>query len=106
MGGTRYRRGAYAADMAEYARIMSEDNTDQLSRIRRNLIRALKSDVTEKQRQALLLYYAERMTVTQIGRQLGVQPSTVSRTIHRGEQRLRRCLRYGAEAFLSPEYDG
>ena len=38
----------------------------------------------------------------QIGQELGVDKSTVSRTIKRGEARLRRCLRYGAGAFLSP----
>ena len=41
------------------------------------------------------------MTMTEISRRLGVHPSTVSRTIRRGEERLRRCLRYGAEAFFS-----
>ena len=37
----------------------------------------------------------------QIGQELGVDKSTVSRTIKRGEARLRRCLRYGAAAFLN-----
>ena len=42
MSNTRYRRGgAYAADMAVYARTMAEDNGEQRSRLRRNLIRAL-----------------------------------------------------------------
>ena len=39
----------------------------------------------------------------QIARQLGVNKSTVSRTIHRGEARLRRCLRYGADSLLEEE---
>ena len=29
-----------------------------------------------------------------------VDKSTISRTIKRGERRLQRCLRYGAEAYL------
>ena len=36
----------------------------------------------------------------EIGQSLGVDKSTVSRTIKRGERRLQRCLRYGAEAYL------
>lgn len=105
MGGTRYRRGGrYAADLAVYARAMAEDNSQQMGRIKRNLIRALKSDITEKQRLELLLYYGQGVTMTEIGRRLGVHPSTVSRTIRRGEERLRRCLRYGAEAFFNAEY--
>ena len=92
MSNTRYRRGGvYAADMAAYSRAMAEDNSQQMARLKRNLVRALQEDVTPRQREFLLLYYGER---------LGVDKSTVSRTIKRGEARLRRCLRYGAEAFL------
>lgn len=101
MPNTRYRRGkVYAADMAEYARKISSDNSAEISRLKRNLIRALKEDVTAKQRLVLTLYYAEGMNMREIGEQLGVDKSTVSRTIKRGERRLQRCLRYGAEAFL------
>ncbi|NLF35116.1 MAG: sigma-70 family RNA polymerase sigma factor [Clostridiales bacterium] len=102
MSNTRYRRGkAYAADMAVYARSMAEDNSEQLRRVKRNLIRALREDVTPHQRRALLLYYSEGLNMREIGERLGVDKSTVSRTIKRGEERLRRCLRYGAEAFLN-----
>ena len=36
----------------------------------------------------------------EIGEQIGIDKSSVSRTIKRGERRLQRCLRYGAEAYL------
>ena len=98
---TRYRRGAaYAADLAVYARSMAADNSAEHSRLKRNLMRALREDVTERQRTVLLLYYAEGLNLREIGEKLGVAPSTVSRTIKRGEARLRRCLRYGAAALL------
>ena len=101
MPSTRYRRGGpYAADMAVYARQMSADNSGEISRLKRNLIRALREDVTPKQRQVLLLYYAEGLNMREIGERLGVDKSTVSRTIRRGELRLQRCLRYGAETYL------
>lgn len=104
MAGTRYRRGAaYAADMAVYARLMAEDNSGQLRQLRRNLASALREDVTERQRQVLLLYYDQGMTMKEIARELGVDRSTVSRTMKRGEQRLRRCLRYGGAALLQRE---
>ena len=103
MANTRYRRGgAYAADMAVYARAMAA----QLSRVKRNLVRALREDVTPRQREVLLLYYAEQLNTRQIGEKLGVDKSTVARTIKRGEARLRRCLRYGAEAFLNAAAEG
>ena len=73
MANTRYRRGgAYAADMAVYARAMAADNSAQLSRVKRNLVRALREDVTPRQREVLLLYYAEQLNTRQIGEKLGV----------------------------------
>ncbi|MCQ5029910.1 sigma-70 family RNA polymerase sigma factor [Flavonifractor sp. DFI.6.63] len=104
MPDTRYRKGgAYAADMAVYARAMASDNSAQMSRVKRNLLRALREDVTPRQREMLLLYYGEQLNMRQIGTRLGVDKSTVSRTIKRGERRLQRCLRYGAEAFLAAD---
>ena len=101
MPNTRYRRGkVYAADRAVYTRQMATDNSREISRLKRNLIRALKEDVTPRQRQAMLLYYAEGLNMREIGERLGVDKSTISRTIKRGERRLQRCLRYGAEAYL------
>ena len=101
MPNTRYRRGKlHAADMAMYTRQIAADNTRELSRLKRNLIRCLREDVTEKQRQAMLLYYAEGKNMREIGEAMGVDKSTISRTIKRGERRLQRCLRYGAEAYL------
>ena len=106
MNGTRYRRGrAYAADMAVYSRAMSEENTKSadITRLKRNLVRALQSDVTPRQREMLELYYAKGLNMRQIGELLGVHKSTVSRTVKRGEQRLKRCLRYGAGTLLRDE---
>lgn len=106
MNGTRYRRGgAYAADMAVYSRAMSEENTnsEDIARLKRNLIKALKSDVTPRQREMLLLYYGKKLNMRQIGELLGVDKSTVSRTVKRGERRLKRCLRYSADSLLREE---
>ncbi len=101
MPNTRYRRGGlYAADMAVYTRQMAADSSQEVSRLKRNLLLALREDVTQRQRQTLLMYYAEGRTMQEIADQLGVDKSTVSRTIKRGERRLQRCLRYGAERYL------
>ncbi len=103
MSGARYRRGGiYAADMARYARLISEENTNsrEMAQIKLALWRAIHEDVSEKQRQYLMLYYGEGLNMGQIGERMGVDKSTVSRTIKRGEDRLRRCLRYGAKRFL------
>lgn len=107
MSGTRYRRGGInAVDMARYARMMEGEentNTEEMGRVKLALWRALHEDITEKQREYMLLYYGEGLNMVQIGERMGVDKSTVSRTIQRGESRLRRCLRYGAKRFLTEE---
>ena len=40
------------------------------------------------------------MSMEAIAKELGVNKSTVSRTLKRGRQRLYRCLRYGAANLL------
>lgn len=68
MSNTRYRRGKlYAADMAVYTRQMAADNSAELSRLKRNLIRALKEDVTPRQREVLTLYYAQGLNMRATG---------------------------------------
>ncbi|MBQ8833499.1 MAG: sigma-70 family RNA polymerase sigma factor [Oscillospiraceae bacterium] len=62
----------------------------QLKRVYRVIDEAL----TENQRQVLTAHYFEKQTVTQIAQARGVHKSTVSRTLHRAEKRLRDCLRY------------
>lgn len=103
MSGVRYRRGGmYAADMAVYARSLSEENTNAatLNTLKRNLTMALRQEVTPRQLECIRLYYAEGLNMGQIGRRLGVDKSTVSRNLKRGEANLRRCLRFGAAELL------
>lgn len=102
MASIRYRRGKiFAADMAVYSRQMAEDNSKQMTRLKRNLTHALHEDITPRQREVLALYYARGLNMREIGEMLGVDKSTVSRTIKRGEAKLKRCLRYGAANLLA-----
>ena len=103
MERVRYRRGkTYGADMAQYLQQLSQANTNaaELGQLRRNLIRCMNEELTPRQREFLQLYYVQRMSQPQIARSLGLDASTVSKTIKRGEQRLLRCLRYGARRYL------
>jgi len=56
---------------------------------------ALRTRLTPKQRQALLLHYAAGMTVSQIARERGVYPSTVWRTLRRARDELMWASRLG-----------
>ena len=96
MSNTRYRRGKlYAADMAVYTRQMAADNSAELSRLKRNLIRALKEDVTPRQREVLTLYYAQGLNMREIGGAAGGGQVHGVPEHQAGERRLQRCLRYG-----------
>ena len=61
---------------------------------RKRLYRVIREELTEKQRQVLLAYYFEEKTIVAIAAELGVNKSTVCRTLHRAEDRLKRFLRY------------
>lgn len=95
-----YDKASSYADLAMYTRFMAEDNSAQISRLKRNLSRALRQDITERQREYMMLYYGRNMSMEAIAKELGVNKSTVSRTLKRGRQRLYRCLRYGAASLL------
>ena len=62
----------------------------QLKRVQR----VIKEELTDLQRQTLTAYYFHQRTIPQIARDRGVNKSTVSRTLHRAEEKLRRYLKY------------
>ncbi len=87
-------------DLAVYTELMAQDNKEQMNRLKRNLTHALRQDITQRQREYMMLYYGKGMSMEAIAQQFGVNKSTVSRTLKRGRQRLYRCLRYGAANLL------
>lgn len=60
----------------------------------RRLRRVIEMELTQVQREVLIAYYFQEKTMAQIARERGVCRSSVCRTLHRGEDRVRRCLRY------------
>ncbi len=62
----------------------------QLKRVQR----VIREELTELQREALLSYYFQEKTMTEIAEERGVNKSTVCRTLHRAEEKLRRYLKY------------
>lgn len=85
----------------DYIMKLGEDNSRSMSILKRNLRRAINEELTEKQREAMRLYYIEQIKMSDIAKILGVNVSTVSRNIKRGRTRLKKCLRYGAKELLS-----
>ena len=62
----------------------------QLKRVRK----VLREELTELQRYTLSAYYFQQQTMEQIARDRGVNKSTVCRTLHRAEEKLRKFLKY------------
>lgn len=62
----------------------------QMHRVRR----VIEEELTELQRQTLIAYYFQEQTIPQIAADRGVNKSTISRTLRRAEEKLRRYLKY------------
>lgn len=56
--------------------------------------RVIREELTQLQREVLLAYYFQEKTIPVIARERGVNKSSVSRTLHRAEEKLRRYLKY------------
>ena len=102
MSGTRYsarpalrrRDNEFLGDMAAWRREEQSDNSERLERLRRNLRKARRQELTDRQAPVLAIYYHEGLSVTAIARELELCKSTVSRTLRRGRERLKRYLQY------------
>ena len=67
--------------------------------------RAIDNDLTKRQKQMVYMYYLEQMRMQDIADELGLHISSVSRTIKRGRNRLKNCLRYGGRALMDAVED-
>lgn len=63
-------------------------------RLLHNLSRAMTEELTTRQQEMLQMYYYEGLNMTQIAVRLGVNKSTVSRTLCRARRRLHHILQY------------
>ena len=76
------------------------DNRAELDRLKRALPVVLAECVTETQRVYIQHYFVDRLKTPQIAAMYGVDPSTVSRTINRGLDRMYRYLRFVSPVFI------
>ena len=73
------------------------------SRLHRMLASAIKRELTARQAQMVRMYFLEQHTMREIAALLGVNVSTVSRTLGASRVKIKHCLRYGAKALLDDE---
>lgn len=70
------------------------DNRETIERLLRNLPMAMTEDLTPRQQQILRMHFSQNMSVSAIARELGVNKSTISRSISNSTMKLYRSLRY------------
>lgn len=72
----------------------SSSNRRILNAFNRILNLAIEQELTPRQKEIVKLRYFENMTHQGIAEQLGIVPSTVTRTLHRAEARIQNSLKY------------
>ena len=95
MGRQIIRFDKYAESLAVLNSRFGDSNAVHSNALKSALKKAVAGELSEKQRQTLLMYYFERRTVSQIARALGVNKSTVSRSLKSARVRLGKILNYG-----------
>ena len=100
MRNIQYNNRSDWADLAHLAEIMAGDNQTQIQELHAALAKALREEVTDRQQQVLFLYYVQGLNMRQIAEALGVERSTISRTLKRGEERIRHRMRYGGADLM------
>lgn len=88
------RSGEVLGALAAWERENNGDNGEQMERLRRNLRRVRQRELTPRQAEMLYLYYDLGRSIPQIAAEKGLNRSTVSRTLARGRERIKRYLQY------------
>lgn len=88
------RASEWIGDMAVWNQTHASDNSEQRARLLRNLHKVIENELTSRQRQMVEMYYFQEKNVTEIADELGLNISTVSKTLSRGKNRIRRFLKY------------
>ena len=104
MKDTKFNYEGYN-EYKEYLNAEGEDNKEMINTLLKNLRKAIREELTDKQRKAIEMYYMQQIKMEDIAKILGVNVSTVSRNIMRGKRRLKKCLRYGARELLNIDDD-
>lgn len=77
-----------------YLNAHGSDNRAQIERMKKILTRAIRCELTDRQRDCLTMYYLEGMKMKDIARSLCLSESTVSRHISTATRKLRRIAAY------------
>lgn len=77
-----------------YNRPEGQGNHVQILQIQSAALSIIREELSERQREVVQLYYFEGRNIPQIAAELGVNKSTVSRTLARGLHNIEKRLEY------------
>ena len=80
--------------LQHWQKTLGGDNRQRLDRLVRYLPIAIEEELTPRQQQLLRMFYYDGKSVSDIARELAVNKSTVTRTLQRAQERLRKSLRF------------
>lgn len=69
---------------------MRSTNKNRIRMMKEAIHKAVKEDLTERQRELIIMYYLEGKTMPEIADELKINKSTVSRTINRAVNRIKK----------------
>lgn len=82
------------AGMLEYSKTFERNNEYEYKKLLKILSKIIIGELTERQRECIVMKYYKNLTVTQIACDLGVGKSTISRHISKAKKRLHKVLKY------------
>ena len=82
------------ASLCLWRQEQSGDNQERIRRLLSDLPLAVQQELTPRQREILQMRFTGGMSITGIAKELGLNKSTVSRSLTRSVERLYRSLRY------------
>lgn len=82
------------ASLCLWRQEQSGDNQERIRRLLSNLPLAVQQELTPRQQEILQMRFTGGMSITGIAKELGLNKSTVSRSLTRSVERLYRSLRY------------
>jgi len=88
--------------LRHYIKIVSESGDAGMAGA---MHRAIDEELTPRQRELTFMYYIDQMPMNEIAAELGLDISSVSRTLKRAREKLRRALRYGGSALMNARAD-
>lgn len=92
----------YDNEVSDFMRSLYEVNTNapELGHLKNSLRVCIEEELTPRQREVLIMRYFQGLNGAEIAEALGVNKSTVCRTLHRAEEHLRKVLRYTSPRLL------